>query len=58
MKTATAIAITLFFLVKVAGVIIFLVGLKTSWEWVKNRLAIGQDEEVEESDDWIQRHYG
>jgi hypothetical protein len=58
MKTATAIAITILFLVKVAGFVIFLVGLKTSWEWLKDRLDIGQDEEVEESDDWIQRHYG
>jgi len=58
MRTVTAIAITLFFLVKVAGVVIFLVGLKTSWEWLKSRYGIGQSEELEESDDWLQSHYG
>ena len=58
MRTATAIAITLFFLVKVTGFVIFLVGLKTTWEWAKDRFDIGNDEEAEESDEWIQRHYG
>ena len=58
MRTATAVAITIFLLFKIAGVVIFLVGLKTSWEWLKDRYGIGQSEEVEESDDWIQSHYG
>jgi hypothetical protein len=60
MKTAQAFAITIYTLVKVAGVLVFLVGLRQSWEWVKGRLDIGNSDEdsYELSDDELREMYG
>lgn len=60
METAQAFIIVIGFLVKLAGFGIFIIGLVTTWNWVRKNVSFFtyNDEPADDSDDWVQRHYG